>query len=165
MIEVTKSPKAVTNARLAPASSAGRSSGRVTRRRVRHRPAPSVAAASSSDGIEGADAGQQRAAGDRQIPYEIGERKDPEGADQHEAAGPRRLDAEGGGQRDGEHGARYRPWQRQQPLDEPPAAHSAPDGYQSARDSPIATAAIGGGGRQPQAVQRAAGPAPDPGPM
>jgi hypothetical protein len=50
MMEVTKSPKAVTKARLAPARSAGLRSGSVTRRSVRARPAPRLAAASSKEG-------------------------------------------------------------------------------------------------------------------
>src|SRR5918994_1055674 len=49
-MEVTKSPNPVTKARLAPASNAGRRSGRVTRRSVLQRPAPRVAAASSIEG-------------------------------------------------------------------------------------------------------------------
>ena len=46
-MDVTKSPSAVTNARLAPAASAGLKSGSVTRRRVAHRPAPRLAAGGS----------------------------------------------------------------------------------------------------------------------
>src|SRR5207247_10739226 len=49
-MDATMSPSAATNARLAPAASPGRSCGNVTRARVRQRPAPRLAAASSSDG-------------------------------------------------------------------------------------------------------------------
>src|SRR2546423_13441585 len=49
-MDVTKSPSAATNARLAPAMSAGLSRGSVTRRNTPHRPAPRLAAASSSAG-------------------------------------------------------------------------------------------------------------------
>src|SRR6266581_6603477 len=49
-MDVTKSPSAATNARLPPAASAGLRSGSVTRRNVAQRPAPRLAAASSSAG-------------------------------------------------------------------------------------------------------------------
>ena len=49
-MDATISPSAATNARLAPAARPGRSWGSVTRLSVRQRPAPRLAAASSSDG-------------------------------------------------------------------------------------------------------------------
>jgi hypothetical protein len=145
-METMKSPRAVMKASPAPAASAGRSSGRVTRARRRQRLAPSEAA-----GIELAQAGERRPAGQRQVAHEIGERQQPGGADQHEAAEPGLVDAEGGGEGDREDGAGHRPGDRDHGLEQPPDAVAA-DRRQPRRGEAERQREEGGRGRHPERV-------------
>src|SRR5207244_3747985 len=91
------------------------------------------------------DASEDGRAGERQIPYEIRQRKDPERPHQDEAPRQGRAHAERRRERDGEHRPGHGPREGQQRLDEPGAAHPAP----SAEHRP-AQGERPGGGRRPR---------------